>query len=522
MAPLAAVIGMMHVALAQFTLQGPGVRPADFRVTTFATGLNFPVGMTTLADGSVLVATSNGGSFSSTTSGSLIRLVDTNGDGAADVQQTLANSVAGGKLTSVRRVGDLIAVTGQGQSNPISFYRTGSSPGDPLTLVGQLTLTYSGGAWSHSPTSLLLRETPGAPGTYELYFQLGSDTNFARTTRTVALGGTLGLTATLAGDAVHRIKLSDLGAALTAIEHTQIATGLRNASGLAFHPQTGDFYIGENGIDGLININEPHSADELNVIPQAAVGGAIESFGFPDTYEQYRTGVTVGSTGILPLLTFQPIPMPDGSESEGVNEISFAPPEFPAALRHGLFAGFHGRFNLGGIQNEENPVVFVDLASQTYFQIIGNDEPAVGHLNGFLATHDTLYMADMSPTGALGAPQAGTGKIYAIRSLVPDLPGDYNNDGTVNAADYPLWRSSAGTFNELRNDPIGGMIGAAHYEQWRDHFGATAGAGSQHPANVPEAGAFAHLLMAGLAGFAYFRLQFSHFWPSLARRLRLH
>ena len=61
-----------------------------------------------------------------------------------------------------------------------------------------------------------------------------------------------------------------------------------------------------------------------------------------------------GSGGVLPIETFQPIPMPSGSESEGISEIAFVPPSFPTALQGGLFAGFHGRFSLGGVANEEN------------------------------------------------------------------------------------------------------------------------------------------------------------------------
>ena len=46
------------------------------------------------------------------------------------------------------------------------------------------------------------------------------------------------------------------------------------------------------------------------------------------------------------------------------------------------------------------------------------------------------------------------------------LPGDYNFDGTVDAADYVVWCKNNGTNNTLPNDPIGGMIGPAHYNQW--------------------------------------------------------
>jgi sugar lactone lactonase YvrE len=48
-----------HPAAAQLTIGGdPRVNPADFRITTFASGLNFPNGMAILPDGSLLVATS--------------------------------------------------------------------------------------------------------------------------------------------------------------------------------------------------------------------------------------------------------------------------------------------------------------------------------------------------------------------------------------------------------------------------------------------------------------------------------
>jgi hypothetical protein len=63
-------------------------------------------------------------------------------------------------------------------------------------------------------------------------------------------------------------------------------------------------------------------------------------------------------------------------------------------------------------------------------------------------------------------------------SLIAVLAGDYNGNGTVDAADYVLWRKNVGTTNPLANDLIGGTIGNAQYNQWRAHFGQTAGSGS--------------------------------------------
>jgi len=80
------IIGTPDAAHA-LNIGGPGVTPDDFRITTFASGLNFPYGMQVLSDGSLLVATSNpvdpsNPSFFNSV-GELIRLVDSNGDGSA-------------------------------------------------------------------------------------------------------------------------------------------------------------------------------------------------------------------------------------------------------------------------------------------------------------------------------------------------------------------------------------------------------------------------------------------------------
>ena len=41
-----------------------------------------------------------------------------------------------------------------------------------------------------------------------------------------------------------------------------------------------------------------------------------------------------------------------------------------------------------------------------------------------------------------------------------------------------MWRKNEGTTNVLPNDPLGGTIGSAQYDQWRANFGNTAGMGA--------------------------------------------
>jgi hypothetical protein len=65
----------------------------------------------------------------------------------------------------------------------------------------------------------------------------------------------------------------------------------------------------------------------------------------------------------------------------------------------------------------------------------------------------------------------------------PDsLPGDFNDDGTVDGADYVVWRKNPG-----------GIYTQDDFNTWRAHFGHTLGSGSTFPpppsaldSSVPE------------------------------------
>ena len=59
-----------------------------------------------------------------------------------------------------------------------------------------------------------------------------------------------------------------------------------------------------------------------------------------------------------------------------------------------------------------------------------------------------------------------TSQLYTTGVLSVGIPGDYNLNGVVDAADYVVWRKNAGTTNMLPNDLIGGTIGTAQFNQW--------------------------------------------------------
>ena len=410
--------------------------------------------MARLSDGSLLVATSDGTSYWNS-NGKLLRLVDADQDGVADGPGTVLYSGLKGGLASLRVAGNLVIVSGQ--TRPISILRLGAAPSEPLTLVGQITVGYPTTSWEHPQSGVAVRPSPRGPQSYDLIFQVGSAANFAATTHTASLTSSniAGASGTLLGDSLYSLTLTDSGTSVTATNLTRLAAGLRNPAGCAFHPATGDLYFEDNGIDGLIDPNEPLSADELNVIPAADIGRPpAPFFGFPDNYIEYRTGKVLGGQGVQPLIAFQPQPDPfTGEESEGPNEIAFPPRAFPPPLNEGVFVSFHGKFSQGGTNNEENALVFVDLARTNYFHFTSSRQPDIGHLDGLLATEDSLFVADLTRNGSLDKGNA-TGVIYQIKSLVPPSVGiRWTNDQLELTWTYGALQSAESAASEWSDVP---------------------------------------------------------------------
>jgi hypothetical protein len=78
------------------------------------------------------------------------------------------------------------------------------------------------------------------------------------------------------------------------------------------------------------------------------------------------------------------------------------------------------------------------------------------------------------------------------------VQGDYNNNGTVDAADYVLWRNGG----PLQNEGVTpNMVTAEDYTFWRSRFGAISGVGIGQSAAVPEPAA-AWWVASVLAGVA--------------------
>jgi len=220
------------------------VNSADFRVTVFASGLDYPYGMVELADGSILVASSDPDTsnlFEST--GQLIRFVDADANGVADDAGTVLFTGLPATVTGLAVAGDLVFVASSALETPgISVLRLGTEPSDPLTLIGSMDMAYPD-PWAHRTTGFAVREATG--GGYELYFNVGSELDAATSASTVAVSGLL--TGSVVGESIYRVTVDDTDGVVTIADLTLIATGLRNAAALTFHPVSGALYFVDNG-----------------------------------------------------------------------------------------------------------------------------------------------------------------------------------------------------------------------------------------------------------------------------------
>jgi len=113
----------------------------------------------------------------------------------------------------------------------------------------------------------------------------------------------------------------------------------------------------------------------------------------------------------------------------------------------------------------------------------GNDAASTDFLNAL-----TRLQPGMHPIDPITPPAGG------------DLVGDYNNSGTVDAADYTLFRDNLGLDSSvLENNDIAGNVDVGHYTQWAQNFNATSTGSS---AAIPEPASLVLMLLIGPATFA--------------------
>jgi hypothetical protein len=92
----------------------------------------------------------------------------------------------------------------------------------------------------------------------------------------------------------------------------------------------------------------------------------------------------------------------------------------------------------------------------------------------------------------------GSGSVFKINTTQL-LTGDYNADGTVNAADYAVWRKTFGSTTNLAADGNhNGSIDNGDYTVWQNNFGTTVHTLSLGGAGVPEPGVAVMAIQIGV------------------------
>ena len=125
-----------------------------------------------------------------------------------------------------------------------------------------------------------------------------------------------------------------------------------------------------------------------------------------------------------------------------------------------------------------------------------------GRRGGAWNTTELSLSAETRDSMSAGLDNNSTG--FRMARLVPaaGVAGDYNGNGTVDAADYVVWRNNLGASLQLQNEVAGttpGTVTQEDYDAWRARFGNTSGAGAGEFTGtaVPEAST---AVLAALAG----------------------
>lgn len=136
---------------------------------------------------------------------------------------------------------------------------------------------------------------------------------------------------------------------------------------------------------------------------------------------------------------------------------------------------------------------------------------SVGFSGGFIPTAGQSFdlldweslggaFSTLSLPALSGGLNWNTSQLYSTGVLsiaAAGLPGDYNEDGLVDAADYTVWRDGLGSAIALPNDDTPG-VAADDYTRWVTNYGAATPSNS-HSQSIPEPAAALLALLATMA-----------------------
>jgi hypothetical protein len=229
-------------------------------------------------------------------------------------------------------------------------------------------------------------------------------------------------------------------------------------SPIVFRPADGHLFVG-------FGATVPSVAGAARIDEYDALGSFVQTF---TTVGETETMTFEPSSGLIYYADF-------GSEVRSFNPITHA--DMHVGNATGVIDGGLAFDSLSG-------KIFVGTANGTNSGLVETIDPTTGV--------EKLFASGFNGSlGILREPVSGdlyfleSNQLYRIDSRLI-LPGDYNHDGIVDAADYTLWRDGLGT-----------TYTQADYTVWKTNFGQHAGSGAGATAAVPEP-ASTLLLLTGM------------------------
>jgi hypothetical protein len=169
----------------------------------------------------------------------------------------------------------------------------------------------------------------------------------------------------------------------------------------------------------------------------------------------------------------------------------------------GTSSGLRIEFTLTGADTFEAKMIPLDSPGNTFTKTgVLDGTGVIDWLEFEFYNTDSDYYPTLAPDPTTLGRRATDFYVRSIEILAPDPPGvdaDYNDNGTVDAADYVVYRKLNGTGFDLLNEVSGaspGEVTPADYDEWMERFGEGSTGGSSP---VPEPGEFV-FVVAGIAG----------------------
>jgi hypothetical protein len=162
-----------------------------------------------------------------------------------------------------------------------------------------------------------------------------------------------------------------------------------------------------------------------------------------------------------------------------------------AVTQYDQLAVYHYAFLAGTLE-----VSLADLGGGLFAPSVGNTFTILTAAEGIVGTFDQRVL----PTGYQWDVTYGMNSVV-LEVIGLGLAGDFNGDGTVDAADYTVWRDHLGDPDESALNGNGdGLSGVdpGDYVLWKSNFGTTSGSGAGTPAAVPEPASCALLIVCAL------------------------